>query len=105
MLDQLRAYLGGDGLDEAAATQALAMAEAAVRAYTRDRGFTNQGPGPDLQTVVISVAARMMHAADGNQTVALTQGPFARTITRFRPVNGYTLLELAILNRYRVRSL
>lgn len=71
-----------------------------VKAYTRDRGFTDDTPGDDLAAVIVSATARLVGNPEHNVSVEL--GQFS-----IRPgvFNGWTLPELAILHRYRKRAL
>lgn len=84
------------------ATLALDTALALVEGYTRGNhvhpvtGDRRQG----IDTVVLTVAARV--AANPGQIVARDQaGSFTRH--RGQGFSGFTLAELAVLNRYRKR--
>lgn len=94
-------FLGrGDDTELVAmAGQHVAIVRAMVKAYTRDRGFTDDLPGDDLAAVIVSACARLVANPEHNVMVAL--GTFT-----IRPgiFNGWTLPELAILNRYRKRA-
>ncbi|QDO88346.1 hypothetical protein FNH13_08320 [Ornithinimicrobium ciconiae] len=89
----------GQDLDQIEAH--LVTATAMVKAYTRDGGFdTVTGePADDIAAVIISCAARSYRnpSVDRTQTV----GPFQTTPGTF---GGWTLPELAVLHRYRVRA-
>lgn len=77
----------------------LPVVTAQVRAYTRDRGFSGDQPTPDLATVILTTAARL--AANPENLRAETIGDWSVQ----RQVNdGWTLTELAILNRHRRRA-
>ena len=78
----------------------IESATAMVRAYTRDRGFDPDGkPADDLAAVITSCAARQY--TNPAQTVQTAIVDASVTMGTFR---GWTLPELAILHRYRVRA-
>lgn len=72
-----------------------------VRGYVRDRGFGADGYSPEapLQAVIISAASRL--ATNPEQVSQFQAGDYSE-----RPaiLNGFTLAELGVLNRYRRRS-
>lgn len=80
--------------------QHLDAATAMVNAYTRGRGFDSVtgDPSDDLAGVIVAFAARSVDnpVADRQQSV----GPFGRTPA----VVGWSLPELAVLNRYRAKA-
>lgn len=98
----LEAYLGAeDALDVQHAEAHLGSVAAMVRAYTRDTGFDGDGqPNEALAAVIVSAAARTL----GNpQGLRMEQaGPF---MVQHGTFSGWTLPELAVLHRYRVRAL
>ncbi|MCM3554002.1 hypothetical protein M3697_02585 [Janibacter melonis] len=78
----------------------ISTATAMVKAYTRGRGFTDDGePQGDVRAVIVSSAARLHRnpTLDRNQSA----GPFTHAPGTF---NGWTLPELAVLHRYRTRA-
>lgn len=100
--DDVVAFLGRTG-DAAAldlALQHLPIVTEMVRAYTRDKGFSDGVPGDDLAAVIVSSCARLV--ANPEHTRNQTTGPFQIAQGIF---NGWTLPELAILHRYRKRAL
>lgn len=78
----------------------LDAATAMVNAYTRGRGFDSVtgDPSDDLAGVIVAFAARSVDnpVGDRQQTV----GAFGRTPA----VVGWSLPELAVLNRYRAKA-
>jgi hypothetical protein len=72
-----------------------------VRAYTRDNGFSADGRATEeLEAVIASAAVRAARPSAGIRSEAV--GPFT---TVYEPgVNGFTLMELAVLHRYRTRA-
>jgi hypothetical protein len=73
-----------------------------ARAYTRGRGFDDDGPNEEVAAVITTASARFV----GNPkqvSIALTTGPFSMDVRSF--FNGWTLAELFVLNRYRRRAM
>ncbi|MGA4691902.1 hypothetical protein MX572_05960 [Rhodococcus pyridinivorans] len=71
--------------------------------YTRGSGFDVEGAPmhPDLEAVIATAAARL--AANPEQvTKTVTVGPFNES--RGAGFQGWSLAELAVLNRYRKRA-
>lgn len=77
------------------------MATTYVSAYTRGKGFDpdDGSPLPDIEAVIVSVAARLMTNPRGISQE--TAGSFSQAHFRF---DGFTLLEQTVLNRYRIRA-
>jgi hypothetical protein len=67
-----------------------------VRGYTRGRGFVGDRPADPLLVVIVAAAARLV--ANPTQLNFYQTGDYSE-----RPaiLNGWTLPELAVLNRYR----
>lgn len=83
---------------EAAIAQVTVMA----RAYTRGRGFEDGDPNDEISAVITTASARL--AANGRQTVGRDKvGDVERESGS--SFTGWTLAELAVLNRYRVTAL
>lgn len=101
--EELVTFTGADGPDVLAqAAAALDMAEGLIAAYCRGRhrryGHYRQG----VESVVTAVAARIL--ANPEQVQAREQvGPYE--YYRGQGFSGFTLVELAVLNRYRKRGL
>lgn len=70
-----------------------------VYSYTRGRGFTEEGPRPDIRQVIISATARSVD--NPTHMIKATVGQVAYTPGQFE---GFTLPELKVLNGYRVMS-
>lgn len=98
------AFLGraADPSTVAMAGQQLPIVEAMARAYTRDRGFTDDGPEPDVAAVLVTATARMM-ANPGQIARDSAAGPFTESVRG--GFVGWSLAETFVLNRYRKRSL
>lgn len=100
-------FLGeaGNAQVEALAAQHIPYVTAAVKAYTRGKGFDTQfghnDPEPDLALVITAATARMVKNPEQDKNVSRTSGPFTETRA---PFLGWTLPELAILHRYRRRA-
>ncbi|WP_304106406.1 hypothetical protein [Mycolicibacterium bacteremicum] len=72
-----------------------------AKAYTRGRGFSGNEPNDEIAAVITTAAARL--AANGKQaSYSSTAGSFAQDLRTY--FTGWTLTELAVLNRYRVRA-
>ncbi|MEL4358393.1 MULTISPECIES: hypothetical protein [unclassified Luteococcus] len=98
------AFLGrGDDPETVAlAGQVLPIVTAMARAYTRDRGFVGPEPTEDVAAVLVTATARLMANPEQIRKTE-TVGPFSHQVdTGF---TGWTLAELFVLNRYRVRHL
>jgi len=97
-----RSKCGEPAADDAAVGVAVEQVLALAKAYTRGRGFAGDGPNADISAVVVTAAARLV--ANPRQIgVELPSGPSA-TIAYRGGFTGWSLAELAALNRYRVRA-
>lgn len=75
------------------------MVVAFVKAYTRGAGFTGGEPTAELEEVIASASARLInHPGLRSSTVGEVSIQYAPS------VDGFTLLELAVLHRYRRRA-
>lgn len=99
--ERVAAHLGkgGDATVLALAGEHVAIITAMVKAYTRGRGFVGTIPAPDVEAVIVTAAARF--TANPEQVERYQAADYAETPTRFL---GFTLPELAVLNRYRKRA-
>jgi hypothetical protein len=98
--DDVVAFHGPDKrLDATQVESHLDTVTAMVRAYVRDRGFTYGEPADDLARVIVSSTARLVGNPEHN--IEETVGVFS---VRHGVFNGWTLPELAVLNRYRKRA-
>lgn len=86
----------------ALAGSAVPIITAMVRAYTRGRGFAGGQPASDEIAAVITTAAARLAANTAQLSTARTTDD--RTIDVRTAFTGWTLAELAVLNRYRVRA-
>ncbi|UCZ90441.1 hypothetical protein [Gordonia sp. WA4-43] len=95
------ALLGRSGDTELVpvAQQAQQVVTAQVRAYTRGRGFSGEQPAPDLDTVILTSTARLVANPENLRSEKIGDYEVQRQV-----VEGWTLAELAILNRYRRRA-
>lgn len=91
----------GQGDDEHVVSLArahLVAVQAFARAYTRDNGFNADGlMADDLYAVILSATARSVHNPESVQREQLADYSVTPTI-------GWTLVELAVLNRWRKRA-
>ncbi len=98
---RLAAFLGAPNDPDiiALATIHLPIVQTFVKSYTRERGFWADLPNEDLTTVIITAGARLV--VNPEQATRIQIGDTSETPAVF---NGFTLAELAVLNRYRRRS-
>lgn len=89
--------------DSTAVEQAVPVITTMVRAYTRGRGFDAYGEANDELAAVITTAAARLAANTAQLATDTTAGPFSRSIRG--SFQGWTVAELAVLNRYRVRAM
>ena len=78
--------------------QALETIYQLVSAYTRGVGFVGGVPNPELRAVIRTATARL--TANPEQVGSTVGG-----VTVAGGFNGWSLAELAVLNRYRKRAL
>lgn len=99
--EDVLALLGrsGDAGALAIATAALPVVREQIRAYTRGNGFSGDQPAPDIDSVVLTSATRWV--ANPESLRAEKVGPFEQ---QRQIVEGWTLSELAILNRHRRKA-
>lgn len=93
-------FLGqGDSPEVVAlAGEHVPLITAMARAYTRGRGFTEDGAAEDIGAVITTATARLMaHPTQLEQRIG-------ETYTR-QGFSGWTLAELGVLNAYRRRAL
>lgn len=102
--EDLLKFTGISGPDDMfQARTALDMAEGLVSAYTRGRHVTCNGNArPGVQEVVTAVAARILSNPEQVQQREEV-GPYS--YFKGAGFSGFTLVELAVLNRYRKRAL
>lgn len=80
----------------------LHVITALARAYTRGQGFDSDGnPGEDIRAVILIATARF-HAHPGQVRANIVKGPQSASFGD--GFNAWTLAELAVLHRYRVRA-
>mgnify|MGYP000729934954 CR=1 FL=1 len=80
---------------------AVPVITAMAKAYTRGRGFTGEEPNEEIAAVITTAAARL--AANGHQ-IPMDQGMGEFTHSIRGGFTSWTVAELAVLNRYRVRA-
>ncbi|PWD42225.1 hypothetical protein ACN93_15135 [Gordonia paraffinivorans] len=94
-------WLGADPADTdlmAQAAQAVTMASAMTEAYCRGAHLKADGTTrPGVDAVILMASARMLANPEGLK--------YATGVVSFSDAfNGFTLAELAVLNRYRRRA-
>lgn len=93
----------GDTALSGVAGRAVIIAEAQVRAYTRGNGFSGDQPAPDLDTVILTSAARLAANPENLRSEKASLDGASHEVQR-QVIDGWTLPELAVLNRYRRRA-
>ena len=88
--------------DDEQLAEAVEVVYALAYDYTRGRGFPNGVPTPTLRSVIVTGAARLAGNPDQSPT-QFTVG--AVTERRGAGFIGWSLAELAVLNRYRRTAL
>lgn len=96
--DDLRAYIDAP-VSAGQAAAVIGVVRAMVSAYTRGVGFDNGDPNDELSAVILSASARLLATTSG--AIQESIGPIQ---VRWADAFGFTLPELAVLNRYRRRA-
>lgn len=100
--EELISFMGATPVSTETATTALTTAEALIGGYCRGCHVDGAGEYRDgIKAVVITVGARIA-ANPAQVTIRDSAGPFTRA--RGQGFSGFTLAELAVLNRYRKRA-
>ena len=99
--EQVLLFLGrpGDTAIEGLAEAAIPIVTTMVKAYVRGTG-TGWEPNEELEAVIVTAAARLV-SNPGQLAVDQTAGPFMQSLRG--GFTGWTITELAVLNRYRKR--
>lgn len=98
-----RTRCGEPAIDSTAVVVAVQEITALAKAYTRGRGFTDSGPHPDISAAIVTAAARLV-SNPRQIPVEFPAGPGGSTRVFRGGFTGWSLAELAALNRYRVRA-
>lgn len=100
LVGRARALIGpGAVTDEQLQAAVLAITEM-VRAYTRDRGFTIGFPDDDVAAVITTSTARLA----GNPETIVQEDIAGEYAVRKGSFSGWSLAELAVLNRHRQKA-
>lgn len=97
--DDLKSYIGAD-INYDRAEFLIGIVTALAASYTRGEGFTAGEPQPDLRAVILSATARLVR---DRGVASESMGPFS---VQYRAGfdAGWSVAELAVLNRYRQRA-
>lgn len=99
---QVAAFLGkpGDAATVATATQAIPVITTMVKAYVR--GGAGWESNDELDAVIVTSTARLI-TNPGQIPIDQSTGDFGQSLRG--AFTGWTLAELAVLNRYRKRAI
>lgn len=93
----LAALLGRD-VSQGQGEAVIAIVSAMVSSRTRGKGFSEDGPAPDLRAAIMTASARLLSNA-GGLLMDETQGP---TSVSYRSAfQGFTVGETLVIQRYR----
>lgn len=96
--EDVGALLGDSAPTEAALEQAVKAVTVMARAYTRGEGFDGDEPNEEIAAAILTAACRLARNP-GQLPTAETMGPFAFDVKG--GFQGFSLAELAVLDRYR----
>jgi hypothetical protein len=98
-----QAFLGAQAsVDPTHGAAVIAYVTQLVQAYTRGVGFANGVPTADLAAVILGASARAW-THPRQLPVDETQG--AETVAWHAGFNGWSVSEVIVLDRYRVKAL
>jgi len=99
------AFLGSPGNAgiEALAEAHLPIIEQLARGYTRGKGFTDDGAEDDVAAVIVSAAARSV--ANPTRIASSIVGGIQTQYGGSGTFTGWTILERAVLDRYRKKAM
>lgn len=104
--EELIAFVGAEDPDAsklgAQAESALLIADSLAGSYCRGRHKWGSSYRAGVRAVVLTAAARIL-ANPGQIQVREQVGPY--TMLKGAGFNGFTLVELAVLDRYRKRAI
>lgn len=101
--EKIISFLGDSPVSPEIAATAVETAVALIGGYCRGNHVDKLGDYRDgIESVVVTVASRIA-ANPAQVTIRDTAGPFSRS--RGQGFSGFTLAELAVLNRYRKRAI
>lgn len=86
---------------EAVALSAVQAVTLMARAYTRGEGFDGDQPNAEVAAAILTAACRLARNP-GQLATSETYGPFSFDVRG--GFQGFTLAELATLDRYRVHG-
>ena len=98
--DSLTEFIGRDAGDKGEAV--ISIITAMAKSYTRGAGFNTAGePNEDVRAAILTASARLLR--DPSQIVSGEgMGPFS--VSYRGGFEGWSVAELAVLNRYRERA-
>jgi hypothetical protein len=94
--DEVRDVLQGN------ASLVVPMITTMAKAYVRGHGFVGNEPNTEIAAVITAAAARFI-SNPSQISRSQTAGPFSNDVRG--GVNGWTLAEQFVLNRYRTQAM
>ncbi|MUL80508.1 MULTISPECIES: hypothetical protein [unclassified Mycolicibacterium] len=91
----------GTPVSAAQATAVIGVVKAMVSAHTRGAGFTDGEPNAELSAVILSASARLLINTSG----VVREQMGALEVQYGSAAFGFTLPELGILDRYRMKAM
>ena len=98
--DDVESLLGDSPI--AAIPAAIKQITVMAKAYTRGNGFDLGEPNDELEAVIATASARLASNGSGNQWRKKVDDVEYEYRSSFQ---GWTLAELAVLNRYRITAM
>ncbi len=83
---------------EARFSAVLGIVSTLAKSYTRGHGWTDGQPAEDIDAVILTAAARLV---TNPGQISAAEGMGGLTVDWRAGFTGWTLVELAVLNRYR----
>lgn len=99
LVDRVRTLAATTATEEQL-TEAVIAVTVMAKAYTRDRGFTEDEPDDDVAAVIVTSTIRLASNPQGLQSEDIAGEYSAGRV----PFNGWSLAELAVLNRHRQKA-
>ena len=80
----------------------LSIVAAMARAYTRGRGWTDDGPADEIRAVILTASARLVSNSRG---LLYSEAVGPESVDYRSAFTGWTVAERFSLDRWRVKAL